>query len=552
MSDRTQAESTGKAPPRSEVAKSSSQVILDVAGALQEVTEQCCTALRQAGTPIFHRGDNTLYRVMRVENSDDRVSRPVGAVTLKLLDVDWLRGELARCATFVHYDGKTGKEVLIDPKVDRVRNLIASGGEMEFPFLKAIVHVPILTRDGRLITKPGYDPETCLFLALNGEWPLPASEPDRAAAIGAREILENFMRHFPFASDADRAVALSATLTSITRGMYPTAPMHCFDAPTAGTGKSLKVDADSILSTGRPASVIDWGKDLVEAGKRLDAAQMEGHSLIAIDNVDSPLEGSTLCQMLTQGSRNIRVLGQSKVVAVPCVATVIATGNNLNLRGDIVRRALVCRMDPQTDRPELRSIDQDLLKEAAERQKELVMAALTIIQAYILAGRPDLSLSPYGSFDEWSRTVRSALVWSGAADPCDTITRSRDLDPTRQQTEAVLSEWWRVFGDQSRTASQAIKLANSDQEFREVLAQICDRRGALCSRALGGWLRAHRDCRVHDMVLSDGGMDHGAVRWRVVNCTDANQSGYSGTKQQGQPRESGESGELFASIPDVF
>jgi hypothetical protein len=44
--------------------------------------------------------------------------------------------------------------------------------------------------------------------------------------------------------------------------------MHCVDSPEAGSGKSLLVDVASILASGGPASVMDFGRDAVEAGKR--------------------------------------------------------------------------------------------------------------------------------------------------------------------------------------------------------------------------------------------------------------------------------------------
>jgi hypothetical protein len=59
----------------------------------------------------------------------------------------------------------------------------------------------------------------------------------------------------------------------------------------------LLVDVAAMLASGGPASVMDFGRDPVEAGKRLDAMMLCGDPLIAIDNVEAPLEGAVLCQM---------------------------------------------------------------------------------------------------------------------------------------------------------------------------------------------------------------------------------------------------------------
>jgi putative DNA primase/helicase len=110
-------------------------------------------------------------------------------------------------------------------------------------------------------------------------------------------------------SEVDRAVALSLLLTAIARPVLPAVPMHCVDSPEAGSGKSLLVDVASILASSVPASVMDFGRDAVVAGKRLDAMMLAGDPIIAIDNVEVPLEGAVLCQILTQAARRIRVLG---------------------------------------------------------------------------------------------------------------------------------------------------------------------------------------------------------------------------------------------------
>ncbi|MGN2393637.1 hypothetical protein ACTFO6_19360, partial [Pelomicrobium sp. G1] len=81
------------------------------------------------------------------------------------------------------------------------------------------------------------------------------------------------------------------------------------------------------------------GRDAdAESAKRIDAAQLAGDQIIAIDNIERPLEGAALAQLLTQGARRIRLLGASTAVTVACTAMVVATGINLLVRGDLTRR----------------------------------------------------------------------------------------------------------------------------------------------------------------------------------------------------------------------
>ncbi len=484
------------------------------AGDLANIVRQAAAALQRAGAPIYSRGA-LLYRTAHLDAPDTGpVRRPIGALILRPVDPHWLRLQLAEAAIWQRWDSRAKKHLPAEPPLDLALTLLAASDSHGWPALRGISQVPILTAAGDIISAPGFDADSGLLLNLTGDWPTPPA-PDREAAEAAREALETLLRHFPFASSADRAVALSLLVTAVVRGTLATAPLHAVDAPEAGSGKSLLVDAGAILATGRTAAVVEYGRDAIEAGKRLDAALIAGDPFVALDNIDAPLEGAALCQTLTQTSRNIRIMGTNTQATAPCSAFVTATGNNLILRGDVVRRSLVCRLDPETDRPELRRFDQDLLAETLNRRAELVMAALAIVRAYIIAGRPNLGLSPLGSFENWSRTVRAALVWAGTADPCETMTRTRTSDPHRQATVAMFAAWREAFGDDGATAADAIAKAAGRPDLAEALAEVCNAGGTLDSRRLGNWLRAHRDSRAGSLVLRHKGTTNRAVRWAV-------------------------------------
>lgn len=262
---------------------------------------------------------------------------------------------------------------------------------------------------------------------------------------------------------------------------------------------------------------MDYGRDAVEAGKRLDAMLLAGDSLISIDNIEAPIEGAALCQTLTQTVRRIRVLGLSKMVTVPCVSMVTATGNNLVLKGDVVRRVLLCRLDAQTERPELRDFDQDLKAEASEYRRNLVADIITIMLAYHRAGCPDRGV-PLGGYEPWSRMVRQALCWVGEADPCRSMERTRGDDPSRQNFGWVLEAWHAAFGEVATTVAEAVTRADGDTALREALAAVCETRGKLDNRGLGLWLRDNKDKRAGRLALRAGRPDghKRTARWLVI------------------------------------
>src|SRR5262249_32943208 len=129
--------------------------------------------------------------------------------------------------------------------------------------------------------------------------------------------------------------------------------------------------------------------------------------------LDAALTGTTY-----QG----RILGQSRRTApLPIHTVFMVSGNNLVLRGDTPRRAIPCRIVPKEEHPEERTGFKipNLKEHVRARHPELAVAALTILHAYQLAGRPqDRELPTFGSFEAWSDFVRQAVRWAFGHDPC--------------------------------------------------------------------------------------------------------------------------------------
>ena len=110
--------------------------------------------------------------------------------------------------------------------------------------------------------------------------------------------------------------------------------------------------------------------------------------------------------------------------------TIFANGNNILLIEDVVRRVIRCTLDANVERPELRKFSGDPLRTVLEDRGSYIAAALTIVRAYLAAGCPN-QCPPLASFSDWSRLVRSALVWLGYADPVATMEAARADDPSR-------------------------------------------------------------------------------------------------------------------------
>ena len=409
-----------------------------------------------------------------------------------------------------------------------VEAILDAPDELHLRPLHGIATAPIIAMDGSVETTPGYHADTGLWLHLPDPdaWRAAlAAHPTREDARRAVDRFRELLRHFPFASEVDFGVVMSAVVTAVLRPVLPTAPAFALDAPAAGTGKTLLAETIGMIGTGAIPAVTEIPtRDEDEGRKRIDAAMLAGAPVILIDNVEGTLGSAALCQALTQTSRRIRPLGRSEEIRVPSRGVWMITGNNLGLRGDLTRRVLLARLDARIDRPERRRIDQDLQAEVRARRVELAAALIDLVRAYLLAGCPPVTLAAgrdLGSFRAWLRTVRAAVVWAGCADPVEAAERVQADDPVRRTLEAVLRVLWYTFRGRPVTVREILGAAEPDADLAAALEQAVDLRGPRTSRRLAAWLRQHRDRIVGTLQLVQAPGRAGVSRWAVVSARTA-------------------------------
>jgi hypothetical protein len=147
----------------------------------------------------------------------------------------------------------------------------------------------------------------------------------------------------------------------------------------------------------------------------------------------------------------------------------------------------------------------------------LVVAALTVLRAYVAAGRPT-RLPPIGSFEDWN-LVREALVWLGEDDP--TVTRERVIsdDPRKGEVGELLELWYEALGNQTVSLSEiAEKGARTTHgkinDLQQALAARTPK-GVFNARSVGRYLAKHKDRLVGGRVLRCIDDPSGVKRYRV-------------------------------------
>lgn len=493
------------------------------AGELHNIATDAEKALLRAKTPFYVRGERLMRPVVddlpAANNRRTKVARLAEVTEAAMLD------HLSRAANWQKWDGRAKKFVAADPSNKVAAVVLSRDGEWRFPRLSGVITTPTMRPDGTILSRPGYDPATQLLLLDPPEMPKIPAKPSRKVALAALARLDALLDEFPFVDDASRSVALSALITPVVRGAIPVAPMHVTKAPVAGSGKSYIIDLASAMNSGERAPVVTAGRNEEETEKRLVGALLSGQTMISIDNVNGDLGGDALCQIIERPVVSVRPLGQSAFVKIESRATVYATGNNIRLVGDMTRRVLLCSLDPDMERPELRVFQRRPFDEVLANRGFYVAAALTVVRAYVAAGCPD-QCAPLASFEDWSRMVRSALVWLGKADPVETMDQARADDPVKTALSNLYSSWYDAVQSEAQTIGEVISKAQSRGPFDAFLHPdllesfknvASDRRGDVSSVNLGRFLATHKDRVIEGLKLVEAGKTRTKqALWKIV------------------------------------
>jgi putative DNA primase/helicase len=182
-------------------------------------------------------------------------------------------------------------------------------------------------------------------------------------------------------------------------------------------------------------------------------------------------------------------------------------------------RALLCRIDSGLEQPETRTFKISELKDFLRNSRQqLVAAALTILRAYHVVGRPRQQVSPWGGFDNWSASIREPILWLGLADPCKTRETVVADDPEREESLAALHALHEAFGDGEFTVKMIVDRCGSCEALRSPILSVAagrQQKPEVESRRLGWWCRTRRDQVIGGLRLRLSGKGSGGAHWRI-------------------------------------
>lgn len=479
-------------------------------GQIHRVVDAAERALAES-TRLYQRGGLIVMVVCDPGTKETRI-QPVSA--------NELVSELARAARWEKYDRRDGW-VETDPPQRPVAVLFDSSSYAHLPVLNGLTRQPYLRPDGSLTTSAGFDLKTGMYGAFDAAaFDIPV-RPTRAQAESALQILKDILVEFSFADDNDHAAALAALLTAAVRPGLQQAPLFHVSAPVMGSGKSFLCELISALATPQRSAPTSFPGSDEECGKVLLAELMRAPAVIEFDNLTYDLvPHRSLCTVLTSENFSGRILGVSKTTTVSTRTLFLSSGNNVSAVRDMTRRSVTITLDARCETPATRSFARpNLVREVLLDRGRYVSAALTVVTAWIAAGRPMTQCKPLAGFSDWTELVRQPLLWLGLPDPAESVFESMAVDPETELLDRLLRAWEKLFGNKPKMVREALQQVSTfddaQTDLREVMSDIADERGEINRRKLGRWIQRRADRMVNGRTFVRDSATRSAEAWRV-------------------------------------
>jgi len=442
------------------------------------VNDEAVAALK-ADNELFQRG-GSLVQIVRSGDLTDGINRPATAPRIVTLAKPTIREKLTRFAKFgvMADDGIKPSH----PPAWCVDAVAARGVWPGVRSLNGVSSAPVLRQDGSVACAAGFDSATGLYLNFDGLIVEVAENPSLSDAKAALAIIKDVVQDFPFAKPEHFSMWLAFLLSPLARPAFSgPVPLAMIDANTRGTGKSLLADVAGIIVTGDSLPRMSNPEDDDEARKRITSLALRGDPLVLIDNVNGEFGCAALDAALTGTRWQDRILGRSEVVDLPLQIVWAATGNNISLMADTSRRVGHIRIETQDERPEERQGFRypRLLDHVRSNRAKLLSAALTMLRAFHVAGRPIKPIPEWGSFEGWSALVRQAVVWLGLPDPGSTRVELMERSDVQASAIRQLLECWNEIDSsgEGMTTGRLLEILNRHKEsylsVREAILELC-------------------------------------------------------------------------------
>ncbi len=188
------------------------------------------------------------------------------------------------------------------------------------------------------------------------------------------------------------------------------------------------------------------------------------------------------------------MLGESRTATVGTRTLFLANGNNVVPVGDMTRRTIPIHLDAKEEFPASRVFrNPNLISQVKRNREHYASCALTIISAWIKAGKPIAQCKALNSFAQWAELCRQSLMWLDMEDPAANVFSTMAEDPERVNTGRVFNGLVLAFRGgpfTTKDISQRINSSVDSAGLREPLEDVGCFDGYSINRGrLGWWLK---------------------------------------------------------------
>ena len=294
-----------------------------------------------------------------------------------------------------------------------------------------------------------------------------------------------------------------------------------YKAHQVGSGKSYLCKLITIFATPQHGTPSTFPKDDEECRKLLLAELLRSPAVIEFDNLTGDLVAhKSLCIALTSEHMTDRILGVSKTATVSTRTLFLSSGNNVGPVQDMTRRCITIHLDPNCETPATRTFKRPaLISEVQQKRSAFISSALTIICAWIAAGRPHNDCPSLAGYEEWSDLCRQPLLWLGCADPVKSVFEAMADDPDREILGRLLAVWKHQFDNKPTMVREVVNRASQavldTEELNELIMDIAGERGEVNRRRLGHWIKRHSGRIVSGQRFMRASGSRSAEAWYV-------------------------------------
>jgi hypothetical protein len=245
-------------------------------------------------------------------------------------------------------------------------------------------------------------------------------------------------------------------------------PFAVIDATMPASGKTILTAGPGMLYGQR---VLPWTYSEEELRKTITAVFGEQVGCVVFDNLaeGTVIDSPTLALLVTGGVWSDRLLGGNRSVAICNDRLWMATGNNLQVGGDMASRTVRVHLDPNMPRPESRDQSRfgiphlDRWITVPANQLTVLWHLLILVLDWTTAGAPRVSGLAMRQFTPWAQALGGLLAHHRISGFLTNLTDVTAVDEDATRWRGFLSTWFARHGGHRLTAAHLRRDGEPDQ-----------------------------------------------------------------------------------------